>query len=291
MSSVPRKHLSLTWLTHPTAILKTYSAHFTSTTSASIATFAARRLLQTLSGTTTAGILTFSNNPNPPKRKPFARKPWKVVRSRPSAAMASSRQACLFPKPSRCKARGFFCAPPSLHWVSGSAKRDTTLRKTAGGWSGCGSGGRSTLLRRLSQSAASPLSVDAFLLTRGGASSSPPMAQIFADVFRVSTSVGNLRSLPRLPEFRIATGALPLPEGAEKGSWAAAKLCERPRSPIERTQAPAGPENHGVRTEERSRAPTGAGGRFWRDRWRRSRRSRRSPADRLAIGGPAEPGR
>ena len=93
---------------------------------------------------------------------------------------------------------------------------------------------------------------------------------------------------PELLEFRVATGVLSLPEGAERVSRAAARLCERPRFLPTRATAPAGPENQGSPTEERSCAPHGAGRCFWRDRWRRSRGSL---ADRLAIGGPAGPGR
>ncbi len=79
-----------------------------------------------------------------------------------------------------------------------------------------------------------------------------------------------------------------LPEGAERVSRAAARLCERPRSLPTRATAPAGPQNQGAPTAGRSCAPPGAGRCFWRDRWRRSRGSL---ADRLAIGGPAGPGR
>jgi hypothetical protein len=91
-----------------------------------------------------------------------------------------------------------------------------------------------------------------------------------------------------MPRFHIARGALSLPEGAEIVSRAAARLCERPRSPPTRAPAPAGPENQCAPTAGRSCAPPGAGRCFWRDRWRRSRGSL---ADRLAIGGPAGPGR
>ena len=95
----------------------------------------------------------------------------------------------------------------------------------------------------------SPLfSVGTFLLTPTGEASQPQMAQISADVFMVSTplSAGRpRRSAARSPKqlgVHIARGALSLPEGAKRVSRAAARLCERPRSPIERTQAPAGPE-------------------------------------------------
>ena len=137
-------------------------------------------------------------------------------------------------------------------------------------------------------------SVGTFLLTPEGKRSAPQIAQISADVPMVSTllSPGRLkRSAVRSPEqvnLHITRGALSLPEGAERVSRAAARLCERPRSPMERTQAPAGPENHGARKEGRSRAPPGAGGCFSTDRWRRSRGSL---ADRLSIGGPTGPGR
>ncbi len=94
--------------------------------------------------------------------------------------------------------------------------------------------------------------------------------------------------LPNLQKFHIGRGALSLPEGAEIVSRAAARLCERPRSLPTRAPAPAGPENPGEPRAERSCAPPGAGRCFWRERWRRSRGSL---ADRLAIGGPAGPGR
>ncbi len=89
----------------------------------------------------------------------------------------------------------------------------------------------------------------------------------------------------------MARGALSLPEGAEIVSRAAARLCERPWSLPTRPPAPAGPENQGgpaAPTAGRSCAPPGAGRCFWPDRWRRSRGSL---AARLAIGGPAGPGR
>jgi hypothetical protein len=88
--------------------------------------------------------------------------------------------------------------------------------------------------------------------------------------------------------FHIARGALSLPEGAEMVSRAAARLCERPRSLPTRTPAPAGPKYRGAPTAStagRFCAPSGASRCFWPDRWRGSL------ADRLAIGGPAGPGR
>jgi hypothetical protein len=53
-------------------------------------------------------------------------------------------------------------------------------------------------------------------------------------IYGFHPSVRSEKSAARTPkqlEFCIATGALSLPEGAEKVSRAAAKLCERPRSP------------------------------------------------------------
>jgi hypothetical protein len=93
---------------------------------------------------------------------------------------------------------------------------------------------------------------------------------------------------PKLPKFRKARGALSLPEGAEIVNRAAARLCERPRPLPTRATATAWSENRGTPTAGRSCAPPGAGRCFWPDRWRRSRGSL---ADRLAIGGPAGPGR
>ena len=144
------------------------------------------------------------------------------------------------------------------------------------------------------------------LLPAERARSDPQMAQISADFLMVSTSLSAGRSKryaarnprppmlpmpqrrPSQPTSHMARGALSLPEGAEIISRAAARLCERPRSAAKRTQAPAGPENHGSCAEERSRAPAGADGRFLTDRWRRSRGSL---ADRLFLGGPTGPGR
>ena len=69
----------------------------------------------------------------------------------------------------------------------------------------------------------------------------------------------------KLPKFRRARGALLLPEGAERVSRAAARLCEGPRSLPTRAPAPAGPENHGERTPGRSHAPC-RGGRLFLER-------------------------
>ncbi len=116
------------------------------------------------------------------------------------------------------------------------------------------------------------------------------IAQIFADVFRVSTPLLVLRNLRLVTQsaqsFASREGRSCSRRGAERVSRAAARLCERPRSLPTRVRAPAGPENQGPPTKGRSCAPPGAGRCFWPDRWRRSRGSL---ADRLAIGGPAGP--
>ena len=94
------------------------------------------------------------------------------------------------------------------------------------------------------------------------------MAQISADVFMVFPLLSAGRSTkyaahnPKQLDLHLARGAVSLPEEAKIISRAAARLCESPRSPEEKTQAPAGPGNHGAHTGGRSCAPLRAGGRF-----------------------------
>src|SRR6266699_4150074 len=70
---------------------KTYRANFTSMINASTAICAVKRRPPISSGTMTAAIPTFINNQRRLKKKDFAKKRWKAVRSKRSAMMGTGR--------------------------------------------------------------------------------------------------------------------------------------------------------------------------------------------------------
>src|SRR2546422_11220960 len=77
------------WLISQTDTQKTSRASFTSITSASTATFVAKRLPIISSATTTADILLSISSPAHPRRKLNAKKPRKDPRTKPSVIMAT----------------------------------------------------------------------------------------------------------------------------------------------------------------------------------------------------------
>src|SRR2546423_5615933 len=78
------------WPTPQTNTPKTFPDLITSMTSASTVIFAARPRRPITNATTTAATPSFTNSLRAPRKRRFARKRWKVVRSRPSATTAGS---------------------------------------------------------------------------------------------------------------------------------------------------------------------------------------------------------
>src|SRR4051812_2219039 len=88
ISLIFQSHSTSIWRTRQTNIRRTLLENFTSTNNASTAICVAKRGRPTSNGTMTAVILSFTSRPKILKRKRFAKKRWKVVRSRRSATTA-----------------------------------------------------------------------------------------------------------------------------------------------------------------------------------------------------------
>src|SRR5947207_10087186 len=90
---LPTFHFAFTgdlWPTRQINIQKTSTENFTSTINASTAISVGRRHPRIINATTTADTPSFTSNPSRPKKRPFARKRWKVAPSKPSVTTALS---------------------------------------------------------------------------------------------------------------------------------------------------------------------------------------------------------
>src|SRR5205085_12269792 len=90
---LPTFHFAFTgdlWPTRQINIQKTSTENFTSTINASTATSAGRPRPRITNETTTAATPLFTSNPSRPRKRPFARKQWKVVPLKPSVTTALS---------------------------------------------------------------------------------------------------------------------------------------------------------------------------------------------------------
>src|ERR1051325_918504 len=104
------------WLTQQTNTPKTWRANTTWTTSALIATCAAKPRRTISNATTTADIPSFTSNRLRPKKKRVAKKPKKAVPSKPSATTAHSPKTIYEARGNLF--RGFFISV-NFGWTSG----------------------------------------------------------------------------------------------------------------------------------------------------------------------------
>src|ERR1700749_2257069 len=111
------------WLTLRIDTNRTSRENFTSTTSASTATSAAKPPRIISPATMTADIPTSTSSPDRRKKKRAARKPWKAARSKPSATTAARPANLIFQDPRAETLAGFLLgqrdSPSPLNGVRG----------------------------------------------------------------------------------------------------------------------------------------------------------------------------